>query len=268
MTMLQSAFDLHGKVALVTGGANGIGAATATVLAEAGAAVVVTDIDHAGATAVAEKIGTEGGKAVSLAVDTRRRASLDAAVAHAVEQFGGLDIMCNIAGVAGAAQLIEAVTESDYDQVHDINVKGVLFGCQAAIPVLKARGGGSIVNVSSTGIDVPAAENGVYAMTKAAVAMLSMTLATELGPFGIRVNTLAPGATITKFSERHLYDDEGNPTPERFDAFLDRMKGFSPLGIVGEAMDQALMILYLVAPSGRYATGNIFRVNGGQSMVW
>jgi 3-oxoacyl-[acyl-carrier protein] reductase len=105
-------------------------------------------------------------------------------------------------------------------------------------------------------------------MTKAAVAMLSMVLATEAGPHGIRVNAIAPGATITNFSQRHLYDEHGNISPEKFDAFVERMKSFSPLDIVGEAMDQALLILYLVSPAARYATGNIFRVNGGQAMAW
>jgi len=102
----------------------------------------------------------------------------------------------------------------------------------------------------------------------AETAMLSMVLAAEAGPHGIRVNAIAPGATITNFSQRHLYDEQGNVSQEKFDAFVERMKGFSPLNIVGEAMDQALLILYLVSPAGRYATGNIFRVNGGQAMAW
>ena len=98
--------------------------------------------------------------------------------------------------------------------------------------------------------------------------MMTMALAWELGPSGIRVNAIAPGATITRFTERLLYDDEGNRDQARFDEFVQRMKDVSALGVVGEAVDQALLVLYLVSPAAKYATGNIFRVNGGQSTAW
>jgi len=264
---LAAQFDLDGQVAVVTGGASGIGEATCTVLADAGAAVVVADIDDAGALRTARRITDAGGRAIGLRTDTSRRSDLDAAADRAVSEFGRLDIMCNVAGVPSDG-LIEDVTEAELDRVVAINMKGVLFGCQAALRVMKPQRRGVIVNVSSTGIDVAVPGNGVYAMTKAAVAMLSMVLATEAGPHGIRVNAIAPGATITNFSQRHLYDENGNISQEKFDAFVDRMKSFSPLDIVGEAMDQALLILYLVSPAARYATGNIFRVNGGQATAW
>jgi len=144
----------------------------------------------------------------------------------------------------------------------------VLFGCQAALPVMKERGGGAIVNVSSTGIDFGKLGNGVYSMTKAAVAMLSMSFAAEAGPFGVRVNAIAPGATLTPFTTHNSYDEHGNPDPARFEQFVEAMKAQSPIGLVGEAIDQALLVLYLVSPAARFATGNIFRVNGGESMVW
>jgi 3-oxoacyl-[acyl-carrier protein] reductase len=267
MPILSQAFDLHGKVAVVTGGASGIGKATAAVLAEAGAAVVVADIDVAGAEQTVTEIEADGGTATAIAVDTRQRRDLDAAVQRAVDQHGGLDIMCNVAGVPSDGPMAE-VPEDEVDRIIGINVKGVLFGCQAAAPAMKARGGGAIVNVSSTGIDVPRFGNGLYAMSKAAVAMMSMMLAGELGVHGIRVNAIAPGATITKFSEHHFYDEHGNRDEARGAEFVERMKEFSPLGVVGEAMDQALLMLYLVSPAAKYATGNIFRVNGGQAMVW
>jgi 3-oxoacyl-[acyl-carrier protein] reductase len=270
MTMgsaLAAQFDLSGKVALVTGGASGIGEATSMVLSDAGAAVVIADINGDGALETARRIVAAGGQAVAAVTDTRQRADLESAVDIAVDTYGGLDIMCNVAGVPSDG-LLEDVTEAELDRVIAINLKGVVFGCQAAMRVMKPHGAGVIVNVSSTGIDVPVPGNGVYAMTKAAVAMLSMVLAAEAGAYGIRVNAIAPGATITNFSQRHLYDEAGNISQEKFDAFIDRMKGFSPLNIVGEALDQALLILYLVSPAAKYATGNIFRVNGGQSMMW
>jgi 3-oxoacyl-[acyl-carrier protein] reductase len=267
MSVVTQAFDLSGDVAVVTGGASGIGEATCTVLAEAGAAVVVGDIDEPGALRTADRITDQGGRALAVAVDVTDRSAVDALVDRGVEHFGAVDIMCNVAGVPSDG-LVEDVTEAELDRVMAINLKGVFFGCQAAIRVMKARRRGVIVNVSSTGIDVPVPGNAVYAITKAGVAMLSMVLATEAGPHGIRVNAIAPGATITNFSQRHRYDDDGNVSQQRFDEFLARMRSFSPLDTVGEALDQALLILYLVSPAGRFATGNIFRVNGGQSGVW
>jgi 3-oxoacyl-[acyl-carrier protein] reductase len=267
VTELPEWFDLSGRVAVVTGGASGIGEATAEVLARAGAAVVVGDVDGDGAERTAARIAAGGGQARGRRTDITSRADLEALVADAEAAFGGLDIMCNVAGVPHDG-LIEDLSEDDLDRLLAINLKGMIFGCQAALAAMKRRGGGAIVNVSSTGIDVPVPGNGLYAITKAGVAMLSMTLATEAGPHNVRVNAIAPGATITNFSKRHLYDENGEISPERFDAFLERMKSFSPLATVGEAVDQALLILYLVSPAARYATGNIFRVNGGQSMVW
>jgi 3-oxoacyl-[acyl-carrier protein] reductase len=267
LALVSDAFDLAGAVAVVTGGASGIGEATCTVLADAGAAVVVGDIDEKGAARTAERITDHGGQALAVGVDVRERAAVDALVDRCLERFGGLDVMCNVAGVPSDG-LIEDVTEAELDRVLDINLKGVFFGCQAAMRAMKPRRRGVIVNVSSTGIDVPVPGNGVYAITKAGVAMLSMVLATEAGPHGIRVNAIAPGATITNFSQRHLYDEHGNTSQEQFDEFIARMRSFSPLDMVGEAIDQALLILYLVSPAAKFATGNIFRVNGGQSAVW
>ncbi len=267
MPSVSEAFDLRGRVAAVTGGASGIGRETARVLAEAGAAVIVADVDGPGSARTVADIEAAGGSAVAVTADTRRRADLDAMVATATDRFGGLDILANVAGVPSDGPMAE-VSEEEVDRVIGINLKGVLFGCQAAAPAMKARGGGAIVNVSSTGIDVARFGNGLYATSKAGVAMMTMALAWELGPFGIRVNAIAPGATITRFTERLMYDADGNRDQARFDEFVQRMKDVSALGIVGEAIDQALLILYLVSPAAKYATGNIFRVNGGQSTAW
>ena len=267
MGILTSAFDLTGQAAVVTGGGSGIGEATAEVLAEAGAAVVVADIDAVPAAATAARIAAAGGRGVAQHCDTTSRASVDAAVERALAEFGRLDIMCNIAGVASDG-LIEDVTDEELDRVIAINLKGVFYGCQAAMRAMRPARRGVIVNTSSTGIDVAVPGNGVYAMTKAAVANLSMVLATEAGPHGIRVNAIAPGATLTNFSKRHLYGPDGTIDQANFDAFVERMKSYSPLDIVGEPLDQALLILYLVSPAAKYATGNIFRVNGGQSSPW
>ena len=268
MALLDNMFDLTGKAAVVTGGGSGIGEATSLVLAEAGAAVVVADIDAEAAEATAKQIVAQGGKAVSIRTDVQRRADHDAAAALAVQELGSLDIYCNIAGIPCAVPLSE-IGDDDLDRMLGINLKGVLFGSQTAMRHMKEQGsGGNIVNVSSTGIDITYAGNGVYGMTKAGVAMMSMFLATEGGPFGIRVNAIAPGATDTAFTRATRVDEHGNIDPVQLEVFLEAMRNAGPLHMVGEAIDQAMLILYLVSPASRFATGNIFRVNGGQSMAW
>jgi len=267
MVELPSFFRLDGQVAVVTGGASGIGASTGEVLAEAGARVVLGDIDGAGAERVAQGIVASGGSAVGRRVDTSRRSEVDALVQAALDEHGRLDIMCNVAGVGHQANVVD-VSEDELDRVFGINLKGVFFGCQAAVRAMTPRGSGSIVNVSSAVIDTPYAGFSVYGMTKSSVAFLSMVLAAEVGPAGIRVNAIAPGATITNFARHRLADEHGNIDPAKLEEFAESMKQMMPLGRNGEAIDQALLILYLVSPAASWATGNIWRVNGGQTRAW
>jgi 3-oxoacyl-[acyl-carrier protein] reductase len=263
---LPSYFRLDDQVAIVTGGASGIGEATARVLGEAGASVVVADIDEEGAARTAKDITAAGGRALSVHSNVSRRAEVDAVVQRALDEFGQLDIMCNVAGV-GTQRLAVEVTEEELDRIIAINLKGVFFGCQAAMRAMAGRGSGNIVNVSSTVIDTPYAGFSVYGMTKSAVAFLSMTLAAEAAPEGIRVNAIAPGSTLTNFGAYRL-DTPGGRDPAVEAEFAARMRELTPLGRQGEAMDQALLILYLVSPASSWATGNVWRVNGGQSRVW
>ena len=257
-------FKLEGRSAAITGAASGIGRATAEVLAGAGAGVVVGDLDDAGAEAVAKGIVENGGRAVAQKIDISKRAELDALVDRAVSEFGRLDVMANVAGIAADGLIAEA-TEEQLDKAIAVNLKGVFFGCQAAMRVMMPQGSGSIINVSSTAIDAPAARYGLYAMTKAAVAMLTKTLALEAGRFGIRVNALAPGSTITSFTLRHLQGAGGEVDQSKYDAFVDRMKKQSPLGMLGEPEDQAYLILYLASDAARWCTGQVWRANGGQA---
>jgi 3-oxoacyl-[acyl-carrier protein] reductase len=258
-------FSLADQVAVVTGGASGIGAATAEVLAAAGAAVMIGDIDGEGAARAAEKIAAEGRTAGAQRTDTGRRADVDALVSRAVSEYGRVDIMANVAGV-GFARPVADTTEEDFDRLMAVNLKGVLFGCQAALDVMMPRRSGVIINVASTVIDSPAPGQALYGMTKAGVAFLSRVLAAEAGPYGIRVNVVAPGVTPTNFGA-HRYAD-GRVDPDQEAAFQQIMRQTTPLGFLGEAVDQALMILFLASPAARWATGTIWRVNGGQSRPW
>jgi 3-oxoacyl-[acyl-carrier protein] reductase len=264
---LRRAFSLEGRAAVVTGGASGIGRATCEVLAAAGAGVVVGDVDESGAEKTVKDIEAAGGRAVAHPCDITSKSDLDSLVDRAVADFGRLDAMCNVAGVA-ADGAIKDIAEDMLDRSLAVNLKGVVFGCQAALRVMIPQGSGSIVNVSSTAIDAPAPRYGVYSMTKAAVAMLGMTLAQEVGRHGIRVNTIAPGFTVTAFTSRHLYEPDGTLNREKYDAFIEQMKKLSPLKLVGEPEDQAYLILFLVSDASRFATGQIWRANGGQAMAW
>ncbi len=257
-------FRLTDRVAVVTGASSGIGRAVAEVLAGAGARVVLGDIDEAGVAAVADAIVADGGDALSQRVDVSVRADQDSLVARAVDAFGRLDVMANVAGVASDGPLAD-VDEAEVDRLLGIHVKGTLFGCQAAVRAMRGRGG-SIVNVASGAIDLAVPNYGLYALTKSAITMLSQTLATEVGGDGIRVNVIAPGATLTAFTERHLRDEEGEIVPERLDAFLDAMRARSPIGLVGEPIDQAWLVLYLASDASRFCTGQIWRANGGQTI--
>lgn len=262
MRDLSDIFGLSGKVAVVTGAASGIGASVAEVLAQAGAQVVLGDLDAEGAAAVAKQIREGGAEAVSQGVDISRRDEIDALIQRATDEFGGLDVLCNVAGVPHDG-LLEELADDDFDRVVGINIKGTLYGCQAAVPAMAARGGGSIINVSSGAIDLPVSGFGLYSITKAGVAQLTHTLAQEVGDRGIRVNALAPGATITNFTKRRLKNPDGSINRESFDQFVDSMESMSPINRVGEAEDQAWLVLYLASEASRFCTGQIWRSNGG-----
>ena len=264
MRDVKQIFSLDGRAAVVTGAASGIGRAAAEVLAAAGARVVVGDLDADGAEQAAAAIRADGGVAVAQSVNVASCEQVHALVARATNEWGRLDVMCNVAGVPSDGPL-SALSEAEFDRVVAINLKGTLFGCQAAVRAMTPRGAGSIINVASGAIDRAVPNYGLYAMTKAAVTQLTQTLATEVGAAGIRVNVLAPGATLTKFTERHLRRPDGSLDPARYDAFVASMKSMSPLGLVGDPLDQAWLVLYLASDASRYCTGQIWRANGGQT---
>lgn len=260
-----SYFRMDGKVAVVTGGASGIGESTAEVLAGAGASVVIGDIDLEGATKTADRITAAGGRALATRTDTSRRSDVEALVDLAVREHGHLDVMANVAGVGHNKPVME-LDDDEVDRIFAINLKGVLYGCQAAVRAMTDRGEGSIVNVASTAVDTPYPGQGLYGMTKSSVVFLTQVLAAEVGPLGIRVNAVAPGSTPTNFASFRY--DAGKIDPKLEAEVHERLRQMTPLGTLGEAVDQALVILYLCSPAARWATGNVWRVNGGQSRPW
>jgi 3-oxoacyl-[acyl-carrier protein] reductase len=267
VTGKQDLFDLTGKVAVLTGVASGIGRATALMLAGNGATIVGGDIDEAGAETTAKEIAGDGGRAVAQRVDVTKRADIDGLVDRAQADFGRVDIMGNIAGVPHN-KMVADCTDEEFERILAINLKSVFYGCQAAIRHMIPQGSGNIVNISSGAIDTPAPTLACYGMTKAAVAMLTKTLATEVGRHGIRVNAIAPGMILTNFSRHNFIDDKGEVVPEKLEQYHKRASAMAPLGRAGEAEDVARAFLYLVSDAATFVTGQIERPNGGVAMPW
>jgi 3-oxoacyl-[acyl-carrier protein] reductase len=237
------------------------------MLAAAGASVVVGDINDAAGQATVESIRARDGRAEFAHVDVAQREDVDALVATAVQRFGGLDILCNIAGVPAPVRPMLEVSIDDVNREFATTLRACLYGCQAAAPVMAATGRGAIVNISSTVYDQPAAGYGLYYLGKQAVTALTRVLALELGPAGIRVNAIAPGVTLTNFSTRYFTGPDGTVDEQRKQEWLARGAARSPLGIVGTPEDQALLVLYLVSDASRFVTGQLLRANGGWTMA-
>lgn len=252
MGELPGVFRLDGRVAVVTGAASGIGKAAAQRLSEAGATVVGADVAPGDDT---------------VATDVSRRDDVDALVEGVVSEHGRLDVMVNVAGIIRTGPLAE-LDEATLDEILAVNLKGVLFGTQAAIRAMRASGGGSIVNVTSAAIDMPASGYGAYAISKAGVAMLTRTAAVEEGKHGIRVNSVAPGFVETAMTGRWFTAQDGTVDEAARKEFLGTVAKQTPLGVTGEPDDIAFAILYLASDASRFMTGQIVRPNGGTVLPW
>lgn len=250
-----SSFRLEGRRAVVTGAGSGIGRATAILYAGVGAQLVISDIDPVALDATAAMIGPA---ARSHAADLRVQAEV-AGLASAAEALGPIDIWANVAGVGGGAPILDIGPEL-YERVTAINMDAVYWCCAAAAKSMVPRGRGVIINVSSNAADQPMAGLSVYAMSKAAVNMMTRSLAMELGPSGVRVNAVAPGFTLTAMTAPAALDEDARQ------ALIARNAARSPLGAVGVAEDVAQAMLYLACDASRFVTGQILRVNGGVSM--
>jgi 3-oxoacyl-[acyl-carrier protein] reductase len=267
MTTISEAFDLTGRVALVTGAGRGLGRAISARLAEAGATVVCADIDLDTATETAAGIRAAGHRAAPWQLDVTRRADVEALVDQVVADQGRLDVMVNNAAIIVDGLVLDT-TEEDLDRVLAVNFKGVFFGCQAAGRVMAQQGSGSIINLASGAIDIPTPSLVCYSTAKAAVAQLSRTLAMELAPQRVRVNAIAPGWIDTPMNERHARRADGTLDEEQQAAYREQRAKLSPMNMAGEPDDIAFAALYLASPAAKFVTGIVMRPNGGSTMPW
>jgi 3-oxoacyl-[acyl-carrier protein] reductase len=200
-----------------------------------------------------------------MALDVSNRAAVRAAVDEIVARFGRLDVMANIAGIITQGPSVD-VTEEELDRIFAVNLKGVIWGCQAAGRVMAAQGSGSIVNMASGAVDSPAPGLLCYAVAKAGVVQTTKVFAAELGPSGVRVNAVAPGFIVTAMTGRHFTNADGTVDDERKEATIAPMSRMSPLGAIGEPDDVAHAVVYLASDASRFTTGQVLRPNGGVAM--
>jgi glucose 1-dehydrogenase len=245
---------LQGKVAIVTGSGSGIGQAIAERLAQEGADLVVDYRDHIDqAQVTVDKITAAGGKAVMVHADVSNLADCSNLVEQAWQQLGSCDILVNNAGVEIHGDFLD-VTEKDYDTVLDVNLKGAFFLTQAFVRRLKAAAKpGRVINISSVHEDMVFPHFSTYCASKGGMRMLMRDLAVELGPLGITVNNIAPGAINTPINKSLLADKP------KLDALLANI----PLGRLGEPGEVAGVAAFLASDDGAYVTGSTYFLDGG-----
>jgi NAD(P)-dependent dehydrogenase (short-subunit alcohol dehydrogenase family) len=243
---------LKDKVAIITGAAKGIGFATAQRFAQEGAKEMIADLNPDAVKTAAEQI--PGAEAHIMNVTDR--ASIQAVVDQIIQQHGRIDILVNNAAANPYYGPTVDCPDSAYDKIMDINVKAPFQLCKMVHPVMKMRGGGSIINISSIAGETPDPGLGIYSVSKAAINMLTKVFAKEWGEDGIRVNAIAPGLIKTKFSQA-LWKDE-----KTLAHFTKRL----PIARMGTVEEVASLVLYLASDASGYCTGGIYTVDGGTTI--
>jgi NAD(P)-dependent dehydrogenase (short-subunit alcohol dehydrogenase family) len=244
---------LEGKVALISGGARGMGAEAGRLFAKEGAKVVLGDVLESEGKTTVEEIRAAGGEAAFVRLDVTSESDWAAAVAEAERWYGKLDVLVNNAGIGGGNR-IEDTTLADWERIMAVNSTGVFLGTRAVIPAMRRAGGGSIVNISSqlglVGTDNSSPQ---YQASKGAVRLLTKTTAIQYARDGIRANSVHPGPIVTAMTERRRAD------PETYRLTVSRI----PLGRYGQPLEVALGVLYLASDEASFVTGSELVIDGG-----
>ena len=255
--MSKITFDFSSQVAVVTGGARGIGKGSAEAFAEAGARVYVVDLDEAGGEAVVRDIQKNGGAASFIASDVTDSGRVSAAFDQILAEAGRLDILVNSAGGFWKQLSVEETPEDEWDKVVDLNLKSIFLCAKAAIPAFKRQGSGRIVNIGSmAGVSVLQPSSPPYSAAKAGVHSLTRVLAFELGKHGVTANAIAPGTTATE-----------RVVSVRSQEQRDMIGKGTLVGRIAEVPDIVGWVLFLASGEAGYLTGQTLSVSGGRLMV-
>lgn len=250
---MKNYFDLSGKVAIVTGGGDGIGKGCAEILAAAGAKVVVSNRTLSKAQSVCDDISSTGGSAIAVECDVQIDSDLQNVVDIAIQEFGAVNILVNNAGLGGGGRENPFTIDLDYvRRIYDINVFAPWRLCQLAVPHMQRSGYGSIVNITSMSSINNDPNMAIYGSSKAALNHLTSNLAYDFGPMGVRINCVGPGATRTHALASVL-------TPE----IEQRMLAHTPIKRLGEVSDIAKAVLFFASPMSSWISGQTLMVNGG-----
>jgi 2-keto-3-deoxy-L-fuconate dehydrogenase len=251
-------FLLTGKLAIVTGGGSGIGAAIATLFARQGARVAVLDVDEDAARRTAETIGTSGGPAEAVACDVTNAARVDEVIERLATAHPRIDILVNTAGIAHVGT-IEATNEADLDRLYAVNVKGVFLCARAVVPIMVAQGGGVILNMASIASLVGLPERFAYSMTKGAVLTMTRSIAVDYVNRNIRCNCICPARVHTPFVDRFVARFHAGQEAET----LRALAAYQPMGRMGTPQEVASLALYLCSDEASFVTGQAYPIDGG-----
>jgi NAD(P)-dependent dehydrogenase (short-subunit alcohol dehydrogenase family) len=249
---------LHGKVGIVTGGAGGIGRATAQLFGREGACVVLGDVDEVSGAKTVEEIIAAGGRAVFKRCDMSVEEDVAALILTAEREFGGLDTIFNNAGIEQPLTASDSLETALFERVIDVNLKGTFLGCKYAIQSFLKSGGGTIVNNSSVSAFANVGGNLSYAASKGAVMSMTRVLAIEYATRNIRVNAVCPGVIDTGMNRRNL-DLSNSP-----DQLAQKWMAATPMGRMGTAEEVAETVLYLASPQSSFTTGIGLLIDGGR----
>jgi 3alpha(or 20beta)-hydroxysteroid dehydrogenase len=267
----MSVFDLHGRKALVTGGARGLGAGIAEALAQAGASVAVADIREDLGKATAHALTRSGAKAKFVPLNVADEASWETAIAQTIADLGGLDILVNNAGVEVSELLID-LNPQNFLSMLEVNVLGVALGTKYAFRVMRPGGlvgkGGTVINVASVVATIALPGVAGYSATKSAVDRLTRVAAQESGRlgYGVRVNCIYPGLVLTEMGTKLTVDMETLGLSPSAEATVENLVSMTPLGRVGEASDMGDAVVFLASEGSRFITGAGLPVDGGMGM--
>jgi len=249
---------VENKIAIVTGGAKGIGRSACRVLAEHGAGVAVTDVDEDKGRQVAEEIRSWGAKARFWRLDVSSEDAVEAVFKEVSEHFGAINVLVNNAGISGANKPTHEISVQEWDRVMEVNIKGTFLCTKHAIAYMKQAGGGSIINLSSIYGIIGAPDMPPYHASKGAVRIMTKTNALLYAKEGIRVNSIHPGYIWTPLVEA-LAEDSGQDAQDFRKQLADR----HPIGHVGEPLDIAYGVLYLASEESKFVTGSELVIDGG-----